>query len=116
MVDVGSRLRGTAARTPAALSHVWTQFRGCPPPSVLDGDPTGAGNPSDAAVGGKLVLDPDSSTLMDDQGTDYAGMGGQGVLALPIVYNGWSQHIPTVAPWNAVTCRQRNPITWKKAC
>jgi YVTN family beta-propeller protein len=83
---------------------------------VLDGDPNGDGNPSDAAVVGKFVLDGDSGTAMDSPITDYAGMGGQGVLALPIVYNGWSQHIPHTAPWNGVTCRQRNPITWKKAC
>jgi DNA-binding beta-propeller fold protein YncE len=84
--------------------------------SVVDGDPNGDGNPADAAVVGKVVLDPSSSTRMDDSVTDYAGMGGQGVLALPIVYNGWSQHIPRVAPWNGVTCRQRNPITFRTAC
>ena len=84
--------------------------------AVLDGDPNGDGNAADAAVVGKMVLDPTSSTATDAAVTDYAGMGGQGVLALPIVYNGWSQHIPRSAPWNGVTCRQRNPITWKKAC
>jgi YVTN family beta-propeller protein len=84
--------------------------------SILDGDPNGDGNPADAAVVGKIVLDPTSSTALDSPVTGFAGMGGQGVLALPIVYNGWSQHIPRVAPWNGVTCRQRNPITWKRAC
>jgi hypothetical protein len=84
--------------------------------TVLDGDPNGDGNPADAAVVGKMVLDPSPSTRMDDTITDYSGMGGQGVLALPIVYNGWSQHVPNAAPWNELTCRQRNPITFKKAC
>jgi YVTN family beta-propeller protein len=84
--------------------------------AVIDGDPNGDGNPADAAVVGKMVLDPSSSTRTDDSVTEYAGMGGQGVLALPIVYNGWSQHIPRVAPWNGVTCRQRNPITFRTAC
>ncbi len=83
---------------------------------VLDGDPNGDGNPKDAAVVGKMVLDPSSATALDSPVTDFPGMGGQGVLALPIVYNGWSQHIPKVAPWNGVTCRQRNPITYRKAC
>jgi YVTN family beta-propeller protein len=84
--------------------------------AVIDGDPNGDGNPIDAAVVGKMVLDPSGSTAMDDSISEYAGMGGQGVLALPIVYNGWSQNIPKVAPWNGVTCRQRNPITYKTAC
>ena len=83
---------------------------------VLDGDPNGDGNPADAAVVGKFVLDATAGTAMDSPITDFNGMGGQGVFALPIVYNGWSQHIPKAAPWNGVTCRQRNPITYKKAC
>ena len=84
--------------------------------SVVDPDPNGDGNPSDAAVVGKMLLEAGPGTAMDDTVTDYAGMGGQGVLALPLVYNGWSQHVPLTAPWNGLTCRQRNPITYRKAC
>lgn len=84
--------------------------------SIVDGDPNGDGNPSDAAVVGKMTLDPTPATATDDTVTDFAGMGGQGVLALPIVYNGWSQKVPRTAPWNGLTCRQRNPITYVKQC
>ena len=79
-------------------------------------DPNGDGNPADAAVVGEMLLDPVAGTASDDTVTDYAGMGGQGVLALPLVYNGWSQQVPRTAPWNGITCRQRNPITFRKAC
>ena len=37
------------------------------------------------------------------------GQGGQGVLPVPNVYNGWVQNLP--ASWKAMlTCQQRNPI------
>ncbi len=76
---------------------------------VIDGDPNGDGNASDAAIVGKMVLDPGPATRADDAVVQYAGMGGQGVLAVPLVYNGWVQKLP--AAWSArLTCKQRNPI------
>jgi DNA-binding beta-propeller fold protein YncE/plastocyanin len=84
--------------------------------AIVDPDPNGDGDPSDAAVAGKILLDATPSTAMDDTVPDFSGMGGQGVLALPLVYNGWSQHVPRTSPWNGLTCRQRNPITFRKAC
>ncbi len=77
---------------------------------VIDPDPNGDGDIKDAAVVGAFVLDPDSDTAMDDSLTDYVGLGGQGVLPIPLVYNGWSQHVP--AGWREqLTCHQINPIT-----
>lgn len=77
---------------------------------IVDPDPNGDGKIDDAAVVGKMVLEPDANTKMDDQITDYSGLGGQGVLAIPLVYNGWSQKIPEA--WRKdLTCRQINPIT-----
>jgi hypothetical protein len=36
-------------------------------------------------------------------------MGGQGVLPIPLVYNGWVQKLP--ASWKALlTPKQQNPI------
>ncbi|WP_020574263.1 hypothetical protein [Actinopolymorpha alba] len=84
--------------------------------SVIDGDPNGDGDPSDAAVVGKMVLDADEGTATDDKIVDYAGMGGQGVLALPLAYNGWSQTAPTSGPLAGLTCAQRNPISVKANC
>jgi DNA-binding beta-propeller fold protein YncE len=76
---------------------------------VVDPDPNGDGDISDADIVGKFVLDPDSGTAMDDTITDYVGLGGQGVLAIPLVYNGWSQQIP--AAWRAgLTPCQITPI------
>ena len=61
---------------------------------VIDIDPDGDGNPADAAVVGRLLTDAVSGTAMDDSVTDLAGMGGQGVLTVPLVYNGWVQNLP----------------------
>jgi hypothetical protein len=41
---------------------------------------------------------------------DLSGMGGQDVLPLPIVYNGWVQERPGVRYYADLTCQQRNPI------
>jgi hypothetical protein len=55
------------------------------------------------------VLEPTSVTKLDGSLTGQAGMGGQGVLAIPLVYNGWSQQVP--AGWREkLTPEQLNPI------
>jgi hypothetical protein len=36
----------------------------------------------------------DSSATTDDAVVSLAGMGGQGVLPIPNVYNGWVQNLP----------------------
>ena len=82
---------------------------------VIDGDPNGDGDPSDAAVVGRVILEPGSSTKMDATIKDLSGMGGQGVLPLPLVYNGWVQERPGVRYYDQLTCQQRNPIG-KPAC
>ena len=56
---------------------------------VVDPDPDGNGDGTDAEVAGKIVLTEKFNTQTDDRVMDYAGMGGQGVLAIPNVYNGW---------------------------
>jgi hypothetical protein len=41
--------------------------------------------------------------------TRTKGMGGQGVLPIPVVYNGWVQNLP--ASWKSLlTPAQRNPF------
>jgi hypothetical protein len=37
-------------------------------------------------------------------------MGGQGVLAVPLVYNGWVQNVPNKESFTQLTCEQRHPI------
>jgi DNA-binding beta-propeller fold protein YncE len=84
--------------------------------SVIDIDPNGDGNPADAAVVGRILTNADSATAVDDQVTDYAGMGGQGVLPIPLAYEGWVEHAPKNAVNNQLTCRQRNPLKYQKVC
>jgi DNA-binding beta-propeller fold protein YncE len=77
---------------------------------AIDGDPNGDGNPVDAAIVGSLIMNATGGTRTDDAITGLAGQGGQGVLAIPVVYNGWVQNLPT--SWSSkLTCRQRNPLS-----
>lgn len=76
---------------------------------VIDPDPNGDGNPVDAAVVGSVGLFGSGSTLKDATITGNAGMGGQGILAVPVVYNGWVQNLP--ASWKSqLTPDQQHPI------
>ncbi|HEY2705966.1 MAG TPA: copper oxidase [Candidatus Dormibacteraeota bacterium] len=91
--------------------------------SVVDSDPAGDGDISKVAVVGRFLTDTDSGTKTDVspkklQGlrgqytTD--GMGGQGVLGLPIAYNGWVQRLPDGLK-AGLTCQQRDPMN-PRAC
>ncbi|MCE6999248.1 cupredoxin domain-containing protein [Saccharothrix sp. S26] len=84
--------------------------------AVVDIDPNGDGNPADAAVVGKMVLDPTPTTATDDQVVDHVGMGGMGVLAVPLVYEGWVQKVPSNPVNDLLTCRQRHPLTFATDC
>jgi len=76
---------------------------------VVDGDPNNDGNPEDASIAGKVSLVALDNTKTDDKITDLKGIGGQGVLAIPNVYNGWVQNLPI--QWkNLLTVKQQNPI------
>jgi YVTN family beta-propeller protein len=75
---------------------------------VVDPDPDGDGSAADAAVVGRVALVATAGTARDDAITGNAGMGGQGVLAIPVVYNGWVQRLPP--SWQGqLTPAQRNP-------
>jgi DNA-binding beta-propeller fold protein YncE len=75
---------------------------------VVDGDPNGDGNPSDAKIAGSLLLDKMAVTKSDDTVIGQSGQGGQGVLAIPLVYNGWVQNLPP--EWKQkLTCQQADP-------
>jgi len=76
---------------------------------VVDPDPNGDLNPADAAIVGSVALFASGGTLRDAAITGNAGMGGQGLLPIPVVYNGWVQNLP--ASWKALlTPAQRNPV------
>jgi len=77
--------------------------------TVVDPDPDNDGNASDAVIAGRVVLAGSPSTASDDVIVGNAGMGGQGVLAIPVVYNGWVQNLPV--RWKAqLTPDQIDPI------
>jgi DNA-binding beta-propeller fold protein YncE/plastocyanin len=60
---------------------------------VVDPDPNGDGDGLDAKIAGKIILaDEDRDYEIDDRVIGYDGMGGQGVLAIPNVYDGWIQN------------------------
>ena len=77
---------------------------------VLDYDPNGDGNASDAVIAGWVVLDDSAApTPTDDVITGNKGYGGQGVLPVPNVYNGWVQKLPK-SFCDQLSPEQRNPI------
>lgn len=61
---------------------------------VVDIDPNHDGNVAEAKVVGRILLNALPSTKTDDQIIGNAGMGGEGVLPIPVVYNGWVQNLP----------------------
>ena len=75
---------------------------------VVDPDPDGNGDFSDAIIAGTISM-ADNSATTDDTVVSLAGMGGQGVLAIPNVYNGWVQNLPD--DWKTgLTAEQLNPV------
>lgn len=70
-----------------------------------------ANDPANAKIAGTVALTAaaDGTTATDDTIVGNKGMGGQGVLAIPVVYNGWVQNLPPV--WkDLLTPAQQNPI------
>jgi DNA-binding beta-propeller fold protein YncE len=84
---------------------------------VVDLDPNYTGRIADAAVVGRILLTSAPGTVIDDLAgvSAYAGMGGQGVLPVPNVYNGWVQKLPN-SFCIQLTPQQRNPIGAPVAC
>ncbi|MDV6344688.1 copper oxidase [Nitrosomonas sp. Is37] len=76
---------------------------------IVDPDPNNDGDPSDAMIAGQVGLFAAGATKLDDTIKGNPGMGGQGVLPIPVVYNGWVQNLP--ASWSdQLTPAQRDPI------
>lgn len=100
-VNFGAKLGG------GYYAYVTTQFANVL--TVVDIDPNGDGNLSDAKVAGLISMVSDDSLPIDDTISGMRGQGGQGILAIPNVYNGWVQNLP--ASWKAdLTAAQLNPV------
>jgi hypothetical protein len=82
---------------------------------ILDLDPNGTGHPNDAKLVGRILLDPDSGTTTDGTITGLSGMGGEGIIAFPLAYEGWVENVPK-SEAAELTCKQRHPLTFAKAC
>lgn len=77
--------------------------------TVVDVDPNGDGKINDAKIAGHVSLWDTEATAKDDTVTSLPGFGGQGVLAVPNVYNGWVQNLPS--QWkDLLTAAQQSPI------
>jgi YVTN family beta-propeller protein len=75
---------------------------------VVDGDPNNDGDPTDAKISGRITLIGSPETQIDDKIESLKGTGGQGVLGIPVVYNGWVQNLPS--DWKSLlTQEQQNP-------
>jgi DNA-binding beta-propeller fold protein YncE len=75
---------------------------------VVDCDPNNDGDATDAVIAGWVVL-ANKNAPTDDTITGNKGMGGQGVLPIPVVYNGWVQELPQA--WkDKLTTEQKNPF------
>ena len=75
---------------------------------VLDYDPNNDGNANDAVIAGAIVLANDH-VAKDDKILGNKGFGGQGIMAVPNIYNGWVQELP-IGYKAQLTRAQRNPI------
>lgn len=81
---------------------------------IVDYDPNRNGNVSDAEIAGRVILVGGSHTRISDDPVNVAfkglaGMGGQGVLPIPNVYNGWVQKLPLFWKFQ-LTHGQRHPF------
>ncbi|WP_137816142.1 cupredoxin domain-containing protein [Gandjariella thermophila] len=83
---------------------------------IIDTDPNGDGDPSDATVVGKMTVSGGPNTQTDDQISNYAGYGGMGVLPIPLAYEGWVEKAPSNPINDQLTCRQRNPVKYQQVC
>lgn len=74
---------------------------------VVDTDPNGNGNLAEAKIVGRILLA--GAAASDDTVTGNPGMGGQGILTVPVAYNGWVQNLPQ--NWKCkLSSQQLNPI------
>lgn len=81
---------------------------------IVDPDPNNDGDFSDATVAGTIAL-ADNAAPADDAVVNMAGFGGQGVLAIPNIYDGWVQNIAagsaeTQGWFNALTAGQKAAV------
>jgi plastocyanin len=66
-------------------------------------------NPANSSIAGRISMVAGNGVPADDTVVSLAGTGGQGIYAVPNVYNGWVQNLPD--QWKAgLTAGQLNPV------
>ena len=66
-------------------------------------------NPANSSIVGRISMVAGNSVPSDDTVSSLAGTGGQGIYAIPNIYNGWVQNLP--AEWKSkLTASQLNPV------
>jgi len=66
-------------------------------------------NPANSSIAGRISMVADNSVPADDKIVKLAGTGGQGIYAIPNIYNGWVQNLPD--QWKAnLTAAQLDPV------
>jgi DNA-binding beta-propeller fold protein YncE len=76
---------------------------------VVDPNPDASNDLTHARVVGRILLKTLPTTAVDDQIVALDGMGGQGLLPIPVVYNGWVQNLPAAFK-QQLTPAQLNPF------
>lgn len=71
--------------------------------TVVDPNPDGDVETDDAEIAGRILL-ADNDADSDDRVIGYEGFGGQGVLAIPNVYEGWIQKTVTACENSSDPC------------
>ncbi len=84
---------------------------------VVDPDVDRNGDPSDAAIVGRVLLGTKGAATTDVPNPDTVignpGMGGQGVLAVPVAYNGWVQEWVSGKISGGSPCNTQDCNTWR---
>jgi len=66
-------------------------------------------NPANSSIAGRISMVADKKVPTDDKVVGLAGTGGQGIYAIPNIYNGWVQNLPDA--WKAnLTAAQLDPV------
>lgn len=81
---------------------------------LVDCDPNGDCNPSDAAILGRILLTTDNGMTTDTPTpvavTANDGTSGKGVMVISNVYNGWVRNLPP--EWlDQLTEEQKNRVS-----
>ena len=77
---------------------------------VVDPDPNNDGEPTDAAVIGRVVLTAGAGIRRPTTASSPMPAWADRASCQSPIYNGWVQNVPNTPPFNQLTCEQRHPL------